>query len=533
MTWNGHPLISSSGLQQPSQSSLLLPYSGIGELVPPRLPSASPLPHIPFNPPDFPCFHPIMQDSPQPIAMPAPPHLPLSNRPHPPRHRKTASRPHPPRSALNPVGRPKSVSSETKRLKPAFTTCLTYPEALPITSVPDPNEPSDLHRSQRRSKVEALTKLDRAGTPIQLSAGPTATSFIPAPQPSAGPSGPTPSRNPLHRPRVYNPPFSLDTVRTEAPRHPPSRTGTRLFGLEECPIFYPTPDEFRDPMAYIDSIGPTARPYGICKIVPPEGWRMPFSLETDTFRFKTRLQRLNSLEAASRAKVNFLEQLTMYHLQQGDSKVTIPVIDRKPIDLWQLRKEVNKIGGYDEVTRLKGWPVIAQKMGLHESYWPNIRSAYIRIILPFDTFAVRAKSTSASPLTPLASTTTNKPPGFVAESQTSPTRPGRMGGMRASAKSQTGAALYDVTKSVSPPGTGTSLPIDRVGSPISDGPVRPSSAGPGLLLSKIKVPGFSSRDGSESELSDEDPLPSSKLARRDRMADMYQKGEVSSLKGSF
>ena len=94
-------------------------------------------------------------------------------------------------------------------------------------------------------------------------------------------------------------------------------------------------------MSYIDSLGPIAKPYGICKIVPPEGWRMPFSLETDTFRFKTRLQRLNSLEAASRAKVNFLEQLTMYHLQQGDSRVTIPVIDRKPIDLWQLRKEVN------------------------------------------------------------------------------------------------------------------------------------------------------------------------------------------------
>ena len=67
------------------------------------------------------------------------------------------------------------------------------------------------------------------------------------------------------------------------------------------------------------------------------------------FRFKTRLQRLNSIEASSRAKVNFLEQLYRFHKQQGNPRVSVPTINHKPLDLWLLRKEVQKLGGYEAV----------------------------------------------------------------------------------------------------------------------------------------------------------------------------------------
>ena len=68
-----------------------------------------------------------------------------------------------------------------------------------------------------------------------------------------------------------------------------------------------------------------------------------------TFRFKTRVQRLNSIEASSRAKLNFLEQLYQYHSQQGNPRVVVPTINHKPLDLWLLRKEVHKLGGYEAV----------------------------------------------------------------------------------------------------------------------------------------------------------------------------------------
>lgn len=74
-----------------------------------------------------------------------------------------------------------------------------------------------------------------------------------------------------------------------------------------------------------------------------------FDISLQTFRFKTRLQRLNNIEASSRAKLNFLEQLYQYHKQQGNSRVVIPTINHKPLDLWLLRKEVHKLGGYEAV----------------------------------------------------------------------------------------------------------------------------------------------------------------------------------------
>ena len=68
------------------------------------------------------------------------------------------------------------------------------------------------------------------------------------------------------------------------------------------------------------------------------------------FRFKTRVQRLNNIEASSRAKLNFLEQLYQFHKQQGNPRVVVPTINHKPLDLWLLRKEVHKLGGYDAVS---------------------------------------------------------------------------------------------------------------------------------------------------------------------------------------
>lgn len=42
-------------------------------------------------------------------------------------------------------------------------------------------------------------------------------------------------------------------------------------GIPAAPIFRPTAEEFRDPVAYISRIGPEAAKYGLAHIVPPEG----------------------------------------------------------------------------------------------------------------------------------------------------------------------------------------------------------------------------------------------------------------------
>lgn len=83
--------------------------------------------------------------------------------------------------------------------------------------------------------------------------------------------------------------LDLNSVRTQAPRPPASSQGSALpgqheqrpFGLEDCPTFYPTTEEWHDPTAYIRKIAPSAERSGLCKIIPPEGWRMPFVTNTE------------------------------------------------------------------------------------------------------------------------------------------------------------------------------------------------------------------------------------------------------------
>ena len=143
------------------------------------------------------------------------------------------------------------------------------------------------------------------------------------------------------------------------------RTQPRLFGLEEAPTFYPTWDEFNDPLKYIEW---TARPdggngvaYGIAKIVPPEGWHMDFSVDQSTFRFRTRVQRLNELSAERRVAQNYIEQLEQFHAQQGHGRVYIPQLCHRPVDLYALKHAVNVHGtnAWERVAHLLGYDAVS------------------------------------------------------------------------------------------------------------------------------------------------------------------------------
>lgn len=75
--------------------------------------------------------------------------------------------------------------------------------------------------------------------------------------------------------------LDLSTVRTASPRRNAiTHKAPRPFGLENCPEYYPTVEEFKDPMEYIRSISSHAQQYGICKVIPPAEWNMPFVADT-------------------------------------------------------------------------------------------------------------------------------------------------------------------------------------------------------------------------------------------------------------
>ncbi|XP_040580156.1 lysine-specific demethylase 5A [Lepeophtheirus salmonis] len=154
----------------------------------------------------------------------------------------------------------------------------------------------------------------------------------------------------------------------------------------ECVVFEPTMEEWKDAMAYIDKIRPTAEKTGICKIRPPEEWQPPFAVDVDKLKFTPRIQRLNELEAHTRIKLNFLDQVAKFWELQG-STLKIPLVEKRALDLYTLKKYVVKEGGFETTCQNKKWSTVASEMGYTSKVVPNLLKAhYERILFPLEIF---------------------------------------------------------------------------------------------------------------------------------------------------
>jgi len=142
-------------------------------------------------------------------------------------------------------------------------------EKEPETVGPEQVTTTESTRAPRKSKTEALAALDSHAR--SLSPNPAGRDFqhdITAKYRSAPPISVPPT-------------LDMSTVKTASPRHNAiTNKAHRPFGLQNCPEYYPTTEEFKDPMEYIRSISNQAQQYGICKVIPPTEWTMPFVADT-------------------------------------------------------------------------------------------------------------------------------------------------------------------------------------------------------------------------------------------------------------
>uniref|UniRef100_A0A4W5K2M0 [histone H3]-trimethyl-L-lysine(4) demethylase n=1 Tax=Hucho hucho TaxID=62062 RepID=A0A4W5K2M0_9TELE len=155
----------------------------------------------------------------------------------------------------------------------------------------------------------------------------------------------------------------------------------------ECPVFEPSWEDFSDPLGFINKIRPIAERTGICKIRPPEDWTPPFACDVRNFRFTPRVQRLNELEALTRVKLNFLDQIAKFWELQG-SRLRFPHVERKILDLYQLSKIVSSEGGFETVCKEKRWSKVASRMGFPpgKGMGSLLRSHFERILYPYELF---------------------------------------------------------------------------------------------------------------------------------------------------
>ncbi|XP_076950769.1 lysine-specific demethylase JMJ13-like [Bidens hawaiensis] len=79
--------------------------------------------------------------------------------------------------------------------------------------------------------------------------------------------------------------------------------------IPECPVYFPSKDEFEDPLIYLQKIAPEASRFGICKIVSPLSASVPAGIvltrEKVGFKFTTRVQPLRLAEWNTDDKVTF------------------------------------------------------------------------------------------------------------------------------------------------------------------------------------------------------------------------------------
>lgn len=164
---------------------------------------------------------------------------------------------------------------------------------------------------------------------------------------------------------------------------------------KEAPTFHPSPEEFKDPLLYISKIRPVAENFGICKIKPPPDWQPPFTLNVEEFKFTPRVQKLNELEAQTRIKLNYLDQIGKFWELQG-STMKLPIFENTIIDVYSLHEKVKSAGGSEAVTLGRKWGDIATKLEKPTNRVSGgyLKQYYEQVLHPYDVFQDRKNKSS-------------------------------------------------------------------------------------------------------------------------------------------
>lgn len=118
------------------------------------------------------------------------------------------------------------------------------------------------------------------------------------------------------------------------------------------------------------------------------------------FKFRTRVQKLNSMEGSTRTSLNYVEKLSKFWSSQGRPMNRMPVLDKRPVDLFMIKKLVEQLGGYNSVTENKEWSKIGRELGFERKFctsmsW-SLRNNYEKFILPYEEFLAKQRSLERS-----------------------------------------------------------------------------------------------------------------------------------------
>ena len=69
-------------------------------------------------------------------------------------------------------------------------------------------------------------------------------------------------------------PTEAKTEPVKATKLEPFPSSSDIASIIDVPTYYPSEEEFSDPIKYLRTVSSMAGAYGMCKIVPPENWKV-------------------------------------------------------------------------------------------------------------------------------------------------------------------------------------------------------------------------------------------------------------------
>lgn len=113
------------------------------------------------------------------------------------------------------------------------------------------------------------------------------------------------------------------------------------------------------------------------------------------FHFRTRRQELNSVEGGNRVNNDYLDQLAKFHKQNGHNLNRFPSVDKRPLDLYRLKKTVERKGGFEQVCKGKRWAEVGRDLGysgkIMSSLSTSLKNSYQKWLLPYEDYLRQAK----------------------------------------------------------------------------------------------------------------------------------------------
>lgn len=229
--------------------------------------------------------------------------------------------------------------------------------------------------------------------------------------------------------------ISVDEHRRPLPQHK---------GAEEIPVFQYDHATMSDPILFAELMKETGQRYGAIKIIMPESFntmaRTNFQVNPDLFQFKTNRILANPKENEILTRLRFYNELIGFHILQraeapevavkteeeapvegpqkeetlqskeelSDSQPKetkaeekqktklplflqkLPMMDKRPLDLFDLFRLVVMRGGYNEVINRKLWAQIGRELGykgkITSSLSSSLKLSYAKILYPLETF---------------------------------------------------------------------------------------------------------------------------------------------------